>query len=300
MTSAFRIRARAIANFNNRTGHDVPRAAASTTRSAISGVHRRLRRVILPPLKGRYGTGPIEPGSQRRRQSSVCREVHRRPTQFPCVRAPHDVLRGQWTSAAVRRGRFCNATKRSINEHGRGTSGNEDRAGRAIPGVKAAVTRSMRWWVLALAAIAVSSSLVRRRRDREDRRTLHRQRGYQSTAGHAQRPVIHNSNVGASACLMKGMLIGPRFGPGPGLRSGQGRRWRVGRALTAIGEPYELMVAALHIRAISEGAIFIGSWLDWRPWFPRNAIALATALYKSCPRRVHDAVDTRRPGPIHL
>jgi MFS family permease len=66
----------------------------------------------------------------------------------------------------------------------------------------------------------------------------------------------------------------------------------LGAALTAIGEPYELMVVGRFIFGISEGAIFIALVAGLAQWFPRSGIALATALYLSLARVGSYAVDT--------
>jgi MFS family permease len=66
----------------------------------------------------------------------------------------------------------------------------------------------------------------------------------------------------------------------------------VGAALTAVGSPYELMVAGRFIFGISEGAIFITLIAGLAQWFPRSGIALATALYLSLARVGSYAVDT--------
>jgi MFS family permease len=58
----------------------------------------------------------------------------------------------------------------------------------------------------------------------------------------------------------------------------------VGAALTAIGNPYELMVAGRFIFGISEGAIFIALVAGLAQWFSRSGIALATSLYLSLAR----------------
>jgi MFS family permease len=66
----------------------------------------------------------------------------------------------------------------------------------------------------------------------------------------------------------------------------------LGAALTAIGEPYSLMVLGRFIFGISEGAIFIALVAGLAQWFPRSGIALATALYLSLARVGSYAVDT--------
>ncbi len=52
----------------------------------------------------------------------------------------------------------------------------------------------------------------------------------------------------------------------------------LGAALTAIGNPYELMVAGRFMFGISEGAFSSRCVAGLAQWFPRSGIALATAL----------------------
>src|SRR6202012_1595227 len=94
----------------------------------------------------------------------------------------------------------------------------------------------------------------------------------------------------AVLALYSGILI-DRFGPA------RVTLWLaaigvLGAALTAIGEPYALMVAGRFIFGISEGGIFIALVAGLAQWFPRSGIALATALYLSLARVGSYAVDT--------
>jgi MFS family permease len=57
-----------------------------------------------------------------------------------------------------------------------------------------------------------------------------------------------------------------------------------GAVLTAIGEPYSLMWCGRFVFGISEGTIFISLVAGVAHWFPRNQVALATALFLSCAR----------------
>ena len=66
----------------------------------------------------------------------------------------------------------------------------------------------------------------------------------------------------------------------------------IGAVLTAIGEPFGLMVFGRFLFGISEGAIFIALVAGLAQWFPRRGIALATALYLSLARVGSYAVDT--------
>lgn len=146
----------------------------------------------------------------------------------------------------------------------------------------------MRWWVLALAAIAVSSSYYEDDVIGPIADLLHRQRGFSQSQLGMLNGVISIPNV--ALALISGVLI-DRFGParvafwlaGIGV---------LGAALTAVGSPYDLMVAGRFIFGISEGAIFIALVAGLAQWFSRNGIALATALYLSLARVGSYAVDT--------
>jgi MFS family permease len=146
----------------------------------------------------------------------------------------------------------------------------------------------MRWWVLALAAIAVSSSYYEDDVIGPIADLLHRQRGFNQSQLGMLNGVISIPNV--ALALINGLLI-DRFGPA------RVALWAaaigvLGAALTAIGEPYELMVIGRFIFGISEGAIFIALVAGLAQWFPRSGIALATALYLSLARVGSYSVDT--------
>lgn len=146
----------------------------------------------------------------------------------------------------------------------------------------------MRWWVLALAAIAVSSSYYEDDVIGPIADLLHRQRGFNQSQLGMLNGVISIPNV--ALALINGLLI-DRFCPA------RVAFWAaaigvLGAALTAIGEPYELMVAGRFIFGISEGAIFIALVAGLAQWFPRSGIALATALYLSLARVGSYSVDT--------
>lgn len=146
----------------------------------------------------------------------------------------------------------------------------------------------MRWWMLALAAIAVSSSYYEDDVIGPIADLLHRQRGFSQSQLGMLNGVISIPNV--ALALVSGVLI-DRFGPariafwlaGIGV---------LGAALTAVGSPYDLMIAGRFIFGISEGAIFIALVAGLAQWFSRNGIALATALYLSLARVGSYAVDT--------
>ena len=146
----------------------------------------------------------------------------------------------------------------------------------------------MRWWVLALAAIAVSSSYYEDDVIGPIADLLHRQRGFSQSQLGMLNGVISIPNI--ALALISGLLI-DRFGPAR-IAFWCAAIGVLGAALTAIGEPYALMVFGRFIFGISEGAIFIALVAGLAQWFPRSGIALATALYLSLARVGSYAVDT--------
>jgi len=146
----------------------------------------------------------------------------------------------------------------------------------------------MRWWVLLLAAIAVSSSYYEDDVIGPIADLLQRQRGFSQSQLGMLNGVMSIPNV--ALALINGVLI-DRYGParialwsaGVGV---------LGAALTAVGSPYELMVAGRFIFGVSEGAIFIALLAGLAQWFARGGIALAAAIYLSLARVGSYAVDT--------
>jgi MFS family permease len=150
------------------------------------------------------------------------------------------------------------------------------------------VSSPLRWWVLGLAAIAVSSSYYEDDVIGPIADLLHRQRDFSQSQLGMLNGVISIPNV--ALALISGLFI-DRFGPA------RVAFWLaaigvLGAALTAIGEPYELMVAGRFVFGISEGGIFIALVAGLAQWFARSGIALATALYLSLARVGSYAVDT--------
>jgi MFS family permease len=146
----------------------------------------------------------------------------------------------------------------------------------------------LRWWMLVLAAIAVSSSYYEDDVIGPIADLLHRQRGFTQSQLGMLNGVISIPNV--ALALINGLLI-DRWG------AARVVLWSaaigvLGAALTAIGTPYELMVAGRFIFGVSEGAIFIALVAGLAQWFSRSGIALATALYLSLARVGSYAVDT--------
>jgi MFS family permease len=138
----------------------------------------------------------------------------------------------------------------------------------------------LRWWVLALAAIAVSSSYYESDVVGSVADLLERQRGLSQSQIGMLNGIISIPNV--ALALINGVLI-DRFSPARIALWAAGIGV-VGAALTAIGNPYELMVAGRFIFGISEGAIFIALIAGLAQWFSRSGIALATSLYLSLAR----------------
>jgi MFS family permease len=146
----------------------------------------------------------------------------------------------------------------------------------------------MRWWVLALAAIAVSSSYYNDDVIGPIADLLHRQRGFSQSQLGMLNGVISIPNV--ALALINGLLI-DRYGPAR-IAFWSAAIGVLGASLTAIGSPYELMVAGRFIFGISEGAIFIALLAGLAQWFSRSGIALAAAVYLSLARVGSYAVDT--------
>jgi MFS family permease len=146
----------------------------------------------------------------------------------------------------------------------------------------------LRWWVLALAAIAVSSSYYEDDVIGPIADLLQRQRGFGQSQLGMLNGVISIPNI--ALALINGVLI-DRWG------AARVALWAaaigvLGAALTAIGTPYELMVTGRFIFGVSEGAIFIALLAGLAQWFSRSGIALAAALYLSLARVGSYAVDT--------
>lgn len=146
----------------------------------------------------------------------------------------------------------------------------------------------MRWWVLVMAAIAVSSSYYEDDVIGPIADLLHRQRGFSQSQLGMLNGVISIPNV--ALALVNGLLI-DRYGPARVALWSAGVGV-LGAALTAVGSPYEIMVAGRFLFGVSEGAIFIALVAGLAQWFSRSSIALATALYLSLARVGSYAVDT--------
>jgi MFS family permease len=147
---------------------------------------------------------------------------------------------------------------------------------------------SLRWWVLMLAAIAVSSSYYESDAIGPIADLLHRQRGFSQSQLGTLNGIINVPSV--VLALVNGLLI-DRYGPA------RMALWAaiigvVGATATAGAGSYEMMVAGRFIFGASEGAIFIALVAVLPRWFSRSGIALATALYLSLARVGSYAADT--------
>jgi MFS family permease len=147
---------------------------------------------------------------------------------------------------------------------------------------------SLRWWMLLLAAIAVSSSYYEDDVIGPVADLLQRQRGFGQSQLGLLNGVLSIPNV--ALALISGLAI-DRYGPAR-IACWAAGIGVFGAALTAIGNPYQTMLAGRFIFGISEGAIFIALIAGLALWFPRSGIALATALYLSLARVGSYAVDT--------
>jgi MFS family permease len=141
--------------------------------------------------------------------------------------------------------------------------------------------------MLALAAIAVSSSYYEDDVIGNIADLLHRQRGITQSQLGMLNAIISIPN--AVLALYAGLLI-DRYGPAR-IALWSASIGVLGAALTAIGTPYALMVVGRFIFGISEGSIFIALIAGLAQWFPRSGIALATSLYLSLARVGSFAVD---------
>lgn len=138
----------------------------------------------------------------------------------------------------------------------------------------------MRWLVLAVAAIAVSSSYYESDVIGSVADLLERQRGFSQSQIGMLNAVISYPNI--VLALINGVLI-DRFGAAR-MSLYAAAIGVAGAALTAFGQPYEIMVAGRFLFGVSEGAIFITLLAGLAQWFPRSGIALAAALYLSLAR----------------
>lgn len=138
----------------------------------------------------------------------------------------------------------------------------------------------LRWAVLALAALAVSSSYYESDVIGSVADLLIRGREFSQSQIGMLNAAMNYPNV--VLALLNGVLI-DRFGAAR-MALCSALIGVAGATLTAIGAPYELMVTGRLLFGISEGAIFIALLAGLAQWFPRSGIALASAVFLSLAR----------------
>ena len=146
----------------------------------------------------------------------------------------------------------------------------------------------LRWWILLLAAIAVSSSYYESDVIGPIADLLHRQRGFSQSQLGTLNGIINVPSV--ILALVNGLLI-DRYGPAR-MALWSAAVGLVGAVTTASASSYEWMLAGRFLFGASEGAIFIALIAALARWFSRSGIALATALYLSLARVGSYAADT--------
>ncbi|MDB6014087.1 MAG: transporter [Gammaproteobacteria bacterium] len=146
----------------------------------------------------------------------------------------------------------------------------------------------LRWWALALSAIAIFSSYYESDAIGPIADLLGRQRGLSQLQIGDLTAVISLPNI--PLAVINGLLV-DRYGPAR-ISLGAALIGFGGGVLTAIGTPYDLMWIGRFVFGVSEGAIFISLLAGLAQWFPRSGIALATALFLSLARVGSFSLDT--------
>jgi MFS family permease len=146
----------------------------------------------------------------------------------------------------------------------------------------------LRWWALALSAVAIFSSYYESDAIGPIADLLGRQRGFTQSQIGGLTAVISLPNI--PLAVINGLLI-DRYGPA------RITLWAavvgfIGAVLTAIGTPYDLMWIGRFVFGVSEGAIFISLVAGLAQWFSRRGIALATAVFLSLARVGSFSLDT--------
>ncbi|MBS0395028.1 MAG: MFS transporter, partial [Proteobacteria bacterium] len=143
-----------------------------------------------------------------------------------------------------------------------------------------AAHQPLRWWALGLSALAIFTSYYESDVIGPIADLLSRQRGFTQSQIGELNAVISLPNV--ALALFAGLLI-DRFG------AARVTLWAaaigfVGAVMTAVGDPYGLMLAGRFAFGISEGTIFISLVAGLAQWYPRSGVALATSLFLSFAR----------------
>jgi MFS family permease len=147
---------------------------------------------------------------------------------------------------------------------------------------------ALRWWVLLLAALAVSSSYYESDAIGPIADLLHRQLGFTQSQLGTLNGIINVPSV--VLALVNGLLM-DRYGPAR-IALWSAALGMAGALLTAGAGSYEMMLVGRFIFGASEGTIFIALIAVLARWFSPTGIALATALYLSLARVGSYAVDT--------
>lgn len=146
----------------------------------------------------------------------------------------------------------------------------------------------LRWWVLMLAALGVSSSYYESDTIGPIADLLHRQLGFSQSQLGTLNGIINVPSV--VLALVNGLLM-DRYGPAR-IAVWSAAIGVLGALMTASAGSYEVMVAGRFIFGASEGTIFIALIAVLARWFSPSGIALATALYLCLARVGSYAVDT--------
>jgi MFS family permease len=137
-----------------------------------------------------------------------------------------------------------------------------------------------RWWVLALLAITIAGNYYAFDSIAPLAEMLHRERGLSQSQIGLLNAVFGLPNIPLS--LVGGILI-DRIGPARASLAAAAFCF-VGAVLTAIGEPFSLMVSGRLLFGIGEETLFISLLAGVVQWFSAESAALAMALFFSMAR----------------
>lgn len=145
-----------------------------------------------------------------------------------------------------------------------------------------------RWWVLALASLAIAGSYYEYDAIAPVADFLRVQRGFSQTQIGMLNAVFSLPNI--VLALIGGVLI-DRLGPAR-VAVWTAGLCLLGALLTAVGVPYATMVAGRLIFGVAEEALFIALLAGLAQWFAGGGMALAMALFFSFARIGSYAADT--------